>query len=379
MYIALSPLPVLFWGVDVQHYLRVLLPFILFGVGLNVMLAAERRQVDPAVVLDSLVACAVISTVWRAIYAVMLEGLSIDSMRWQILGPAIPFAFGYGAAGLYLGRRRALSVVALSVACVCALLSITRSYLITAAFVIIGLLIVDSRRRSSVRAARSALRLLAFLVPLAGGIVAITSAVRPNFVSAWMSRLFHHSSSAGTDITLLTRVAEVQGQLTALLRDAHTLLIGNGVGADYIWDRGILRTLASSPEEQSGWFAGHFTWAYSFFASGIVVGWLVPLVLIATLIRGFSAASWPRRRRISDDAVLAFSIYLAYLGQSFTAHVLYERYGALILGIVSGAILTYHRRLSVENRFLSLSHMQLQLVMPKTSPLTSASGSSPAR
>jgi hypothetical protein len=248
--------------------------------------------------------------------------------------------------------------------------------LITAVFVTIGLLIVDWRRRSGARAVGSALKLLAILVPLAGGIAAITSVVRPNFVGAWVARLFHHSSGSGADITLLTRLAEVQGQLIALFQNAITLLMGNGIGADYIWDRGILRTLTMLPEEQSGWFAGHFTWVYSFFASGIVVGWLVPLVLITTLIRGFSSASRPRRGRISDEAALAFAIYLAYVGQSFTAHVMYERYGAMVLGIVTGAILIYHGRLSRQDVRSVLPVVNRQPMTPSKSPLTSALGNS---
>jgi hypothetical protein len=348
-YIAVSPLPVLLWEVQFEHYLKVLLPFVLFGVGLTVMTAVERRRIDPAVLLEILVWGALLSTVWRPIYAIAIGGVSIDTIRWQILGPGVPFLVGYGAAGLYLRRRRKLAAAVLFAALICVLLSVTRSYLIAGLLAIGGLFVTDVRQRSSMRAVRSAVKLLAILTLVGGVSVALTTFARPDFIENWIERLFHHTADSGVDITLVTRLAEYRGQFDALTQNALTILMGNGIGADYILNSRVLDALPFDIDESVGWFAGHSTWVYPFFASGVIMGVIVPLVLLAALIRGLSAASARRSGGGTDDAVLAFVIYLAYLGQSFTANIFHERYSALILGIVSGAIFIYAGRVRAKS------------------------------
>ncbi len=344
IYIVFSPLPVLLWEGDPVHYLKVLLPFILFGTGLVVMAAAERRRVDPSAVLDKLVWAALVSTIWRAIYATAIGGLSVETIRWQVLGPGVPFLIGYGLGCLYLRRHRTLAAIALVTGLITALLSITRSYIATTALVLVGLLIVDARRRSVLGAVRSGSKLLTMLVLAVLVAAAVTGAVRPDFFDVWVHRMSHLKPQDGLDITLVTRLAEYRGQISALTHSAATLLVGNGIGANYTGDAGVLQVLSLDVPNAPQWFAGHSTWVYPFFASGIVLGAFVPLVLLGVLIRGFAAASTSVARGGSSDAVLAFAVLLAYLGQSFTANLFHERYTGVILSVVAGASLTYAGR-----------------------------------
>lgn len=343
-YIALSPLPVLLWGVDPIHYLKILLPFVLFGTGMTIMLAVERRRVDPADLLDVLFWTCLLSTAWRVVYAIAIGGLSIETIRWQVLGPGIPFLIGYGLGGLYLRRRRTLSAIALSIGLAAILLSITRSYIITTSLVLVGLLIVDSQRRSPGRAAWTGARLLVPLTVIAAITVVIMADARPDFLESWVARLFHHRADSGLDITLITRLAEYRGQISAITRSFGTLLLGNGVGADYTWDAGVLRGLSFETGSTTRWFAGHSTWVYPFFASGLLLGAVIPLVLLRGLRRAFVAAAANTSEGGSRDAVLVFVIYLAYIGQSFTANLFHERYTGLILGVLVGASLIYEGR-----------------------------------
>lgn len=344
VYIALSPLPVLLWSVEIDHYLKVLLPFVLFGVGLTTMNAIERRNIDPEVVLDILVWGALFSTVWRVLYAVVISELSIETMRWQILSPAIPFLIGYGAAGLYIRKRRVMAIMALSVGLVCVVLSVTRAYLITGLLVVIGLLLIEARRSSLLRVTRIGLKVFVLLTSVGVVVVALTVFARPDVLSAWIGRLTHHATGTGVDITLAIRLAEYRGQLSALMRDAYTLFVGNGIGADYLWDTRLLATLPFQIDESVRWFAGHSTWIFPFFSSGIMVGAIVPIVFLLVLVRGYLASA-TNRGSLANDAVMVFVIYLAYIGQSFTANLMHERYGALILGVVAGAILIYAAKL----------------------------------
>ncbi len=343
VFITVSPFPVLIWVVPIDHYLNVLLPFLLFGVALSVMSAIERRNVDPKIVLDILVWGALLSTVWRALYAVVISGLSIETMRWQILGPAVPFLIGYGVAGLYLARRRAMALVALSIGAAIVAISVTRSYLITVLFVFVGILLIEARRRSLVRAGSVSMKMLLLLVTAGMAAVAAVWFVRPDVVGVWIERLTGQTTDTGLDITMVVRFAEYRGQLDALSRNVYTLLIGNGIGANYVLNDDLLATLSFQLNDSAAWFGGHSTWIFTFFSSGLILGAVVPIVLLLVLVRGyFTSAS---RYMLANDSCKVFIIYLAYMGQSFTANLMNERYGALILGVVAGSILIYAAKL----------------------------------
>ena len=349
-YLLFSPIPVFFWKGNLIHYLKIILPFFLYGIGLMVVVATEKRRIDPAILIDILLWGALLSVLWK-VPLLLTSEVSFKMVRLKILGPGVPLLLGYGIAGLYLWRRPKLSGIAFSMAFTCVLLSFTRSYIICAFFVISGLIIADVRRRSVFQTARSGTKLiflLTFFVILAG---VLSFFLCPDLVVIWFDRLFHHHTSAGMDITLLIRFAEYTGQLDALTKNALTFLIGNGIGANYTWDTEILRTLPFIVQNQTFWHAGHSTWVYPFFASGIFFGMFLPLIFLWVLAAGFSAASVGEARGGAREAVLAFAIYLSYLGLSFTANVFNEHWTGLILGIVSGVLMVYSGKVGVKSSF----------------------------
>lgn len=350
VYLAISPFPVLLWKVDPVHYLKVLLPFVLFGVGLIVMMAAERRRIDPGIMLDVLLWGCVVSTIWRVIYSVWVGGFSIETIRWQILGPGVPFLLGYGVAGLYVKRRRALAATALIIGLVVALLSITRSFVLSGALVLAGIMAVETRRRSALYAAGRGIRLFGFLAAIGAAAVALAIWFRPEMLDTWMGRLFAHRVEGGMDITLVTRLAEYRSQVDSMTRSLSTLLLGNGIGAEYTWDSRILKILPFESNATTHWFAGHSTWIYPFFASGIILGAVVPFVIFRAVLSAFNATAISAHGSLAWGPVTAFVIFLAYLGQSATANLFHERFAGLILGMLSGVALIYAGADSGKNR-----------------------------
>jgi hypothetical protein len=344
LYILLSPLPVLVWNVNIEHYLKILLPFGLFGIALSVVCSMERRNVDPAVVLDMLLWAGVLGALWRVAYGISAAGLSLDAIRWEILGPSVPLLIGFGAAGLYLKERIVVSSATLLLGLSIATLSVTRSYLSSLLIVVGGLLVIEMRRKTLVNATRLGIKvaLSAAVVILIAG--ALAHLFRPDIVSAWTSRLTEHSTEGGLDLTLVTRFGEIKGQLTALTESIGTLLIGKGVGSEYQLDQAVLEILPFLVEDDSKWFAGHSTWVYPFFASGLILGCILPLILMLGLKNGYITATKRSHHKASTGAIMAFIIFCAYLGQSFTSNLLNERYGALILGLVTGCLFLYGGR-----------------------------------
>lgn len=339
VYIVLSPLPVLLWSVEIEHYLKVLLPFILFGVGLAVMSAIERGNINPRIALEIILWGGFLTTVWRAYYALVVSGLPVETMRWQILSPATPFLIGYGVAGLYLNARRNVSIAALLLGGAIALISVTRSYLISASMIAVGVYLIEARRHSFIQSIAASMRLVTVLIPICMGMTALILVFRPDIFGIWAERIYGQKLDSGLDMTWVTRLAEYRGQIDALMDNIYTFLMGNGVGATYLWDDKLLSMLPFLIEDSIRWHAGHSTWIFPFFASGVIFGAIVPIVLLVTVVRGYITSTG--RESFTCDAITAFIIYLAYMGQSFTANLMSERYSALILGVVSGIILIY--------------------------------------
>jgi hypothetical protein len=95
--------------------------------------------------------------------------------------------------------------------------------------------------------------------------------------------------------------------------------------------------------EVQKWFAGHSTWVYPFFASGIIFGSVLPIVLLSSLVNGYRAAVSSFKYSSSTGPAIAFTVMLAYIGQSFTANLFASRYAGLVLGIVVASIFLYGR------------------------------------
>ena len=187
LYVAISPLPVFIWGVNIEQYLKVLLPFVLFGVALSVMCSIERRMIEPSVVFNMLLWAGLFGAAWRVIYAIGVTGLRIETIRWQILHPSIPFLLGFGVAGYYLKRHIVLSSVALLMGLSIAVLSVTRSYIITLSFIFVGIFALEIRKFSFLSGIRRMLRgggIFRSLIILTLAIIIIVY-FRQDIISVW--------------------------------------------------------------------------------------------------------------------------------------------------------------------------------------------------
>lgn len=345
LYLLLSPLPVYLWKVNIEHYLKVLLPFILFGVSLSVMCSIERRMIAPSVIINMLLWSGLLGSVWRVVYAIVIAGLKFETIRWQILHPSIPFLLGFGVAGIYLKKNIKLSSISLLTGISIAILSVTRSYIISIFLIFIGILALELRNRSLLSCVRRIIFVGASSTLLILAIaITITIHFRPNVLSVWTKRLTEHSAQNGLDLTLITRIAEIKGQMELLNQNYLTLFLGNGIGYSYEWDPSTLSELPFKIVSGLSWFGGHSSWIYTFFSSGLILGAIFPFLLVFVLKRGYDATSQHIKFSSKNRSVIPFLIFMSYFGQSFTTNLLDERYGALILGIVIGSIFLYGNR-----------------------------------
>jgi hypothetical protein len=346
LYIIFSIVPVLLWSVNIEHYLKVLLPYILFGVGLSVMCSIERRNIDPMVVITMLVWAGLIGSLWRVVYAVFIMDLPLDGIRWHILSPSLPLLIGFGVSGVYLKKQTTLSLIVLIIAINIVVLSVTRSYLVSLLFVAIGILAIEYKRRSLVYVIRIVLKLWLYAVIIFGVGIATVSLYQADNIVMWLDRITKHSTESGIDITLITRLAEYKGQMIAVTGNIVTSLFGMGIGADYQWDKSTLESLSFVVVHDSAWFGGHSTWVYPFFSSGLILGAVLPLILITALLVGYKAIPREQINKVSSGLTITFIIMTAYLGQSFTSNLFNSRYGSLLLGVIVGCLFIYSRRVT---------------------------------
>lgn len=349
IFIISSPIPVFAWGVDKEHYLKVLLPFVLFGLGLSIMCSVERRMADPAILVEILVWAGLIGTTWRVLYAIVLGGLDLQTIRWQILGPSVSLLVGFGSAGLYMKDRKILASISLLLGLIVSVLSVTRSFLISVFFILGTIFAIELRSRSMSAALRritSGKFLISAILIVACSLVLATY-FRPDIISLWVSRITEHEAASGLDITMVTRIAEIKGQWTALCHNVATLMLGNGIGSYYEWDQNILSELPFKLVSDLQWFGGHSTWVYTFFSSGVLTGAILPVLLIYGLKSGYIAAARRLHCGAAAGSITAFLIYVSYLGTSFTTNLMNSRYGALIMGLILGTMFLYGRRQSM--------------------------------
>ncbi len=338
LYLFFSIIPALAWQIEPELYLKVLLPYALFGLGLLIVVTVDQTDFDHFLLLDILLYGALIATFWRLFYAMSTGGVNFESVRWQILSPGTPFLIGYGAAGLYLRRRIKLAVVALMIGIAVVLVAVTRSYIISMFFVTAGVFIIETRRSQSARALTMTLKYLALLAIVSIISITLAKIFSPEIITRWEDRIFSQKLDTGQDITLMLRVAEYRDQLDSLTASPAKALLGNGKGSAYGLDQGDNDALSQFIASEETTFGGHSSWLYPLYSSGFIMGTTVPLILLYTLFVGLKRVNRKDPSATDKAAVFAFLIYLSYFGQTLTSNVFTERYTGLIIALVAGLL-----------------------------------------
>jgi hypothetical protein len=333
-------------GVAIENYLRVLLPFAMFG-GTMVIGRRLANVTDLwSAIRTPMIVSALVAVAFRMYYSLNVVGVSMDVMRYQICSPIVWFLSGYGAWAIFFSRSTPWKGgIALLAAGVPIAISITRSNLlmIMAGCVSAFFLQLQASRYSVAKPLLPRLTsrfALFFLVSAAGLLVSLIA--RPDMMENWIKRLTEQKTgSTGEDVTALTRMAEYSGQWELVSDGFTSLLIGRGLGATYAWDLSRYPELSryirgSRAPEHS--FMGHSTYVYSLFTSGILFGWLLPVILFYGLYRSFQVATAFASYRDSIEfgpiAPLAFIILIQLVPLTFTMHVLGDRIAAIYVGVV---------------------------------------------
>lgn len=289
-----------------------------------------------------LVIACLMAVLWRFVQGMSVIKAGLAEARSSITSPVLPFILAYGLSRVFLlGIADVIGGACTMLAGGIAILSITRSYLITIAAIGIGLSIVIFQQIRKNRNQSKLVGLYVQRIVMVGMVFALTLGaviiVRPNTLEVWNRRL-HQKEAIGTsvDITYLTRAAENQGMMDRM-KDPSSYAFGKGLGAYYRWGLDYWTRLV--PYLGTTYFvypvntASHNFWYYVFFSLG-GGGLLLILINVCNPVVG-----WIRNQAISEKIqrnnlleIIPFIATLAWLSLTYTSNPLGERFGALVFG-----------------------------------------------
>lgn len=336
----------------VSNYLRVLLPFLLFGLGYAAM-CRPWHPVRLAQMRRALYWANVLGLVFTFVFGMTAVGGPLADIRFRIVSPTM---LGLQAMLLHqfiVARRFSVPMVLVFVATlVVELLSVTRSLLI--ATVLLALFAMWLAAPSLRHMVKAAMRASAALLCVAALALA-TAWLFPAITNHWTQRvLAAQNSESDRDPTTITRIAEMRDQFDQVTASAEALLFGKGYGHVYRYSPLYYPYVQETFSKEdyfatSDWVAGHNFWMYQVYANGIVFGICLPLAVIVALVRaGIAFRRWHRiapRDPLLMPLSMSILLLAALPATSIGGNPLGPRFSGLVYGIALGLVVALYSQL----------------------------------
>ena len=336
-------------GVNPGRSLRIILPLMLCFAGMINVHVCGCLGVRPARIVAPILAAACINVVWRIVQGFLFKGVTMDTVRTEVLSAALAWLAAFIACSLLLRSRFHWTTVAATFFLfVGIIVTITRSMIlpIAAGGLTAGISFllgvkwgVYQLREIPRRIAPVAAIAVFAILSLVG-----TWVLHPQLLERWNERLFHHASDRNLDVDIswLTREAEASAIFKILNADPVHYIYGKGIGASYYWDHAYLPEifLVYPSDEEIGvdvWFAGHSVWTYSLFSGGVIGLLAVVALFVATMASSLKAARANSATPGPDYwlAFLPFIFTACFLSLTLTSNPFDERLLALMFGTMA--------------------------------------------
>lgn len=373
-------------GNETGHIMRLIIPPLLVGFGINVTLIAAATGMRPGEAMRWFVLVALISCLWRFIYGISFSGLPISEVRMDILSPAIGFIFAWTGCALLLRTKFTWwTTVIFGIPMFVAAISVTRSlaFPLVTSFMMgsfcLGLGIVWKMYNYTFP-----LKKMAPLVVMAGAgtlVLLSTIAIQSSLLDSWNERLFHNqgvNTATTEDLSTLMRKAEAVSMLNILKEDPYDFIYGKGLGAAYYWDESYFPELFLVYPADRHQFpdyiysAGHSIWTYTLFSRGFI-GILFMLGAFFGVMTLSLHSAWLNSRTVMGprawDSFLMFYPFIAMwsvLSESITRNPFDERFTGVLFGFVAAFPQFFYNRAYYLNYRESVGQETAQIIVDES-------------
>ncbi|MDF1658660.1 MAG: hypothetical protein P1U58_13675 [Verrucomicrobiales bacterium] len=342
------------WGNEMGRILRLAIPMLLVGFGLNATLICAAVGMRPGEAVRWFLLAGMVNVSWRFFFGATQTGIPLSEIRMEILSPSMRFLFAWvGCAFLLRHKFTWWSLLIFGLPLAIAAISITRSlalpimvsFMMAGGCLILGLL-------WKMYDVKFPLKKIAPLAAMGVAMVFLilgVAMIQPNLADRWYQRMFDNRGEGGAtteDLSSLMRKAEAKSMWDILAKEPHSFIYGKGLGASYYWDESYYPELFlvypndrhQFPDEI--YTAGHSIWTYTLFATGFVGIGLTLLAFFIPMGLSLHAAKLNSKTVMGPRAWDSFLVFLpfvamwAVLSESITRNPFDERFTGVLFGFM---------------------------------------------
>lgn len=230
IFVASTILASLFSNQDVDSIVRGLAPIAIFLFGLIAVSALMESGATPIWFWRQTIIAAAFGAIFNVALVVMIQGLSLQNVRYQILGGFTPLLVAFTLGTILLGQWNWWKIGLVLFNAVLIVLSVTRTQIFVALAGSSAILIFA---RENILKIRNLPTFLIGTIVLTIGIFALASFIPGNQLDRWATRLIITSDSPQSlDITQLTRQAQAEYQIERMGSEPQRALLGFGIAAE---------------------------------------------------------------------------------------------------------------------------------------------------
>lgn len=353
-YVAMSLGVAFLWGNETGRILRLSIPLLLVGFGLNLTLIVAANGMRPGEAVRWFLFAGVTNVVWRFLFGTLGTGIPLSEVRMEILSPSMRFLFAWVGCALLLRRKFTWwSLLIFAIPLAVAAISITRS-MVLPIFVsfVTGSFCLVLAMKWKMYDLQFPLRKIGPLVAMGFAMVFLIFGValaQPTLTDRWYERMFDNRGEGGAtteDLSSLMRKAEAKSMWDILNTQPHSFIYGRGLGASYYWDESYYPELFLVYPDDRHQFpdeiysAGHSIWTYTLFSTGFIGIAVVLLAFFIPMALSLHSA-WLNSKTVMGprawDSFLMFLPFVAMwatMSESITRNPFDERFTGVLFGFM---------------------------------------------
>ncbi len=334
---------------DWNIFLRQSLPYLNITISLCVIQSLIRQNISIRVVMRILAILLPLSCIFRAMYAILVSGFDIDTIRYQVQSGGLLFCLAYGLASIFFDDKFDIwGIFNLGTFIVISAISVTRTL-----FVVFGVCLVMSvillllikfmggKVNTLARVRQLGIVMLLGLV-CAGTIIAI----RPNTFSKWLNRNEANTvalPNGTSDQSLEIRYSQVRGEMTKFKSNPLFVIFGATFGGSYVPDSRYYVELNMAQAYNQPTYGGSDSGiVYTLFGGGLLFGGFilasVGIFMLGSLVGLLKIGA--KNQFVYTPIMATVALFLvASSAYSLTGSILEDRYAAQILGVCMGIFL----------------------------------------